>query len=164
MSSDAIFLADATATAALGARLAQVFAPEPGGVVFLEGELGAGKTSLARGWLRALGVEGPIRSPTYTLLEPYEAAGRRLLHMDLYRLIDATELLQLGLEDAPISETLWLVEWPQRGAGYLPPPDLHVVLAPQASNRIAGLEWRRDAKGERLRKRHLALKPPIAQF
>ena len=159
MSVDQVFLVDADATAVLGARLAQVFAPETGGVVFLEGELGAGKTSLARGCLRALGVEGPIRSPTYTLLEPYEVNGRRLLHMDLYRVTEAAELLQLGLEDAPVAETLWLVEWPQRGAGYLPLPDLHVALVPQESNRMARLAWRKNAIGARLRERYRALSP-----
>src|SRR5690606_28627226 len=95
------WLADAEATAALGAALAHVFDGEAGGVIFLEGDLGSGKTTLARGLLRALGVTGAIRSPTYTLLEPYELSPRSLLHMDLYRLQDPEELEQLGLADQP---------------------------------------------------------------
>ena len=80
-------LPDAEATEALGARLAELLAPAPGGwLVTLNGGLGAGKTTLARGFLRALGHTGRVPSPTYTLVEPYEAGGRRVLHMDLYRL------------------------------------------------------------------------------
>jgi tRNA threonylcarbamoyladenosine biosynthesis protein TsaE len=97
-------------------------------VVFLRGPLGAGKTTLARGWLRALGVEGPIRSPTYTLVEPYEFGARTVLHLDLYRLADPAELEQLGVFDAPADSASWLIEWPEHGTGHLPAPDLSVAL------------------------------------
>ncbi len=121
-------LPDAAATEAVGARLARALAQQPGLVVFLHGELGAGKTTLVRGWLRALGITGAIRSPTYTLVEPYELAGRNLLHLDLYRLNDPLELEQLGLYDTPPDRSVWLVEWPERGAGQLPLPDLQISL------------------------------------
>ncbi|MBV8063438.1 MAG: tRNA (adenosine(37)-N6)-threonylcarbamoyltransferase complex ATPase subunit type 1 TsaE [Nevskia sp.] len=121
-------LADAAATEAAGARLAALLSPRRGLVVYLHGQLGAGKTTLVRGWLRALGAKGAIRSPTYTLVEPYELQGRSLLHMDLYRLSDAAELEQLGVYDTPPESSVWLVEWPERGAGELPPPDLSIFL------------------------------------
>jgi len=98
-------------------------------VVYLEGDLGTGKTTLARGVLRGLGHAGPVRSPTYTLLEPYELESMRLYHLDLYRLGDPEELEYLGLRDLLDEESLLLVEWPERGAGALPPPDLRIRLA-----------------------------------
>lgn len=118
-------LADAAATEALGAALAAVL---PEGVVYLHGDLGAGKTTLARGLLRARGVAGPVRSPTYTLLEPYATAAGSVLHLDLYRLADPEELYFLGVEEIEVTGTLALVEWPGRGAGVLPPADLSVTL------------------------------------
>jgi len=121
-------LADAAATEAIGARLARALSQRAGLVVFLHGDLGAGKTTLVRGWLRALGVTGTIRSPTYTLVEPYEVDGRGLLHLDLYRLSDPLELEQLGLYDTPPERSVWLVEWPERGAGQLPQADLRIHL------------------------------------
>ena len=130
-------LADAAATEALGARLAEALRGVSGWVVFLHGELGAGKTTLVRAWLRTLGVAGTIRSPTYTLIEPYEIDGRSLLHLDLYRLQDAEELEQLGLADTPPSAGGWLVEWPQRGAGLLPPPAIEIHLRADGLGRKA---------------------------
>lgn len=133
-------LASAEETTALGAAIAGLCAARPGGVIYLEGPLGAGKTTLARGLLRALGVRGTIRSPTYTLLEPYEAEGRALVHLDLYRLDGPRELEPLGLRDYPPERTWWLVEWPERGGDRLPPPDLRVVLAHEGATRRAHLE------------------------
>jgi tRNA threonylcarbamoyladenosine biosynthesis protein TsaE len=121
-------LADAAATEAVGAALGCATAGLPGLVVYLRGDLGAGKTTLARGWLRALGATGAIRSPTYTLVEPYELRGRNTLHLDLYRLQDPAELEQLGLLDTPPDHSLWLVEWPERGGGRLPPAGLDLAL------------------------------------
>jgi tRNA threonylcarbamoyladenosine biosynthesis protein TsaE len=121
-------LADAAATVAAGAALGRATAHRPGLVVYLRGELGAGKTTLARGWLRALGADGAIRSPTYTLVEPYELNGRSTLHVDLYRLQGPAELEQLGLADTPPDRSLWLVEWPERAGGRLPPADLDIFL------------------------------------
>lgn len=133
-------LADAAATEAMGGKLARALAAHRGLVVYLRGDLGAGKTTLVRGWLRALGVSGPIRSPTYTLVEPYEIGGRSLLHMDLYRLSDAAELEQLGVYDTPPESSVWLVEWPERAAAGLPPPDLDVSLRISGAGREIGLE------------------------
>ncbi|MGN6111830.1 MAG: tRNA (adenosine(37)-N6)-threonylcarbamoyltransferase complex ATPase subunit type 1 TsaE [Luteimonas sp.] len=129
-------LADPDATVRLAAALA---ATQPAqAVVLLHGDLGAGKSTLARGWLRALGVEGAIRSPTYTLVEHYPLpAGGKGLHLDLYRIGDARELDFLGLDDA--GATLWLVEWPERGRGALPPADLEIDLAVAGTGRNAGL-------------------------
>lgn len=133
------FLADPAATDALGGALA---ASQPAGaVVFLEGPLGAGKSSLARAWLRALGVQGAIKSPTYTLVERYPLpGGGEAAHLDLYRLADAGELDFLGLDDLAGQARLWLVEWPDRGAGGLPLPDLRLRLAVDGAGRRAQLE------------------------
>ncbi len=124
-------------TRVLGERLA---ASTPNvAVVYLHGDLGAGKSTLARAWLRALGVTGTVRSPTYTLVERYRlASGREALHLDLYRIGEAGELEFLGLDEADTA--LWLVEWPERGAGALPPADLHVHLGFDGEGRVASLE------------------------
>lgn len=121
-------LRSAEDTAALGRAVAAALAPAPGAVIFLEGPLGAGKTTLARGLLRSLGVQGTIRSPTYTLLEPYKAGGRTLVHLDLYRLREPAELESLGLRDYPREQCWWLIEWPERGGARLPDPDLRLRL------------------------------------
>lgn len=109
----------------------------PGASVHLHGDLGAGKSTLARAWLRALGVTGTVRSPTYTLVERYRVPGGEALHLDLYRIGDAGELDFLGLDDADAA--LWLVEWPERGAAALPSPDLVVRLAIDGSGRSVAL-------------------------
>ncbi len=163
MNRDSVFLADDAATVRLGTALAQVFAAASGGVLYLEGDLGAGKTSLARAVLRAFGAVGAVRSPTYTLLEPYDLPGRRVLHMDLYRLAAPQELQQLGLEDDPPSSALWLVEWPQRGGDLLPPADLRVVLARQDAGRVAVLQWSAEPNGRHLNERFAAMWPALAQ-
>ena len=116
-------------TEALGARLARTRPPEQTlAVIFLSGELGAGKTTLARGFLRACGVVGAVRSPTYTLVELYALQGFTIVHADLYRLRDPAELDTLGLRDWAQPGHLWLIEWPERGAGHLPAPDLTIQL------------------------------------
>ena len=131
------FLADADATDRLAQALA-ASAPVPA-VVHLHGELGAGKSTLARAWLRALGVTGAIRSPTYTLVERYPlASGGEALHLDLYRIADGAELEFLGLDDADAA--LWLVEWPDRGGDCLPPADLRIVLSIEGAGRRARLQ------------------------
>ena len=119
-------LPDEAATISLASRLA--LAAPPAGCVFLAGELGAGKTTFARGFLRALGVRGAIRSPTYTLVEPYDTAGSHVLHMDLYRLADPEEVEYLGVREE-INQSILLVEWAEKGRGFLPEPDLVVHLA-----------------------------------
>lgn len=132
-------LADAAATEALGAGIADWLRAAPGAVVYLIGDLGAGKTTLARGLLRALGVRGTVRSPTYTLLEPYEIEGRSVVHMDLYRLQDPDELITLGAHDYSPRSTIWLVEWPERGSGQLPAAQLTVELRVTDETRCARL-------------------------
>jgi tRNA threonylcarbamoyl adenosine modification protein YjeE len=124
-------------TDALGALLAAAL-PDAA-VVFLRGELGAGKSSLARALLRARGVTGPVKSPTYSLLERYGTARGDALHLDLYRIAEAAELDFLGLDEAGAGPVLWLVEWPDRGAGRLPAPDLDVRLEVDGTGRRATL-------------------------
>lgn len=133
-----LLLADAEATVALGARLA---ATRPSrAVVHLHGDLGAGKSTLARALLRALGVTGTIRSPTYTLIERYGLDDGEAAHLDLYRLADAGELDFLGLDELQDAAALWLVEWPERGGAALPAPDLAIQLVVDGLGRRAVLQ------------------------
>jgi len=124
-----VTLADEPATAALAARLASELLP--GGVlrsatVFLRGDLGVGKTTFTRYFLRACGRDGPVKSPTYTLVEPYELAGGMLYHFDLYRINDPWELELAGFADLFDEAALRFVEWPERGEEWLPQPDVDI--------------------------------------
>lgn len=125
-------LADEQATAALGKAIAQHWPRPLAGSIWLQGDLGAGKTTLARALLRGLGVSGAIRSPTYTLLEPYDTVYGAVLHLDFYRLHDAGDLAMLGLSDTPPDAALWLVEWPERVVSALPPPSLTLAFSAAA--------------------------------
>lgn len=118
-------------TRAFGAALARSLPSAPARAVrvFLQGDLGAGKTTLVRGFLQALGERRTVRSPTYSLLETYECSPWRIAHLDLYRLQSPQDLLTLGLADLDESRTVWLIEWPERGEGVLPAPDLVVSLS-----------------------------------
>lgn len=107
-------------------------------LVFLAGDLGAGKTTFVRGFLRGLGYQGTVRSPTYTLLEPYPLGGLTLYHLDLYRLSDPEELEYLGLRDLLAEDALVFIEWPEKGDGWLPPADLSVEM----THRDGGRELR----------------------
>ena len=131
-------LTDSAATVALGGRLAKKLCS--GGVVFLQGTLGAGKTTLTRGILHGLGHTGAVKSPTYTLVEPYELAGIRVFHFDLYRLGDPEELEYMGIRDYFLEQNLCIVEWPSRGVGLLPDPDLSIELAVSGTGRLARLQ------------------------
>jgi tRNA threonylcarbamoyladenosine biosynthesis protein TsaE len=124
-------LPDLEATTALGVQLARSlsWSERDTRVIFLRGELGAGKTTLAAATLQATGVPDVVRSPTFSLLELYDiAGGRRALHADLYRLMEPRDLEQLGLRDYLGGQTLLMVEWPERGEGVLPRPDLQISL------------------------------------
>lgn len=127
-------LADVDATEQLGALLAH--AMTDGSVIFLKGELGAGKTSLVRGLLRQLGHTGPVKSPTYTLLEEYSVDGREIVHFDLYRLADPEELDLIGIRDYFNESSCCLIEWPERGEGYLPREDLCITLRHRDNGRL----------------------------
>jgi len=140
-------LPDERATTALGRCAAGVL--DGGQVIYLQGELGAGKTSFARALLGALGVGERIKSPTYSLVEGYRAGDRRAWHLDLYRIADPGELEWLGLDALADPEALVLVEWAERGRGALPAADLVVSFAYAGAGRQA--EWRPcTPRGERM--------------
>lgn len=130
-------LGSATETEALGARLALTL--KPGGILYLSGDLGAGKTTLARGLLHALGHHGTVKSPTYTLVEPYQIGDWRLFHWDLYRLTDPEELEFLGLRDQLDGQAALLIEWPERGQGELPAADVEITLSYAGEGRACRL-------------------------
>jgi tRNA threonylcarbamoyladenosine biosynthesis protein TsaE len=129
-------------TEACGSRLARAMPPleESTAIVYLQGELGSGKTTLARGVLRELGVQGTVRSPTYTLLERYETPAAIVVHLDLYRLQSGAELEPLGLRELHRPQHLWLIEWPERAQGRLPDADLRVTLEAGTNRHRIGVD------------------------
>lgn len=133
MNKRSIYLENEQATVARGRQLADCLSA--GMVVFLHGELGAGKTTFARGILNGLGHAGAVKSPTYTLVEPYTAVSPALYHFDLYRLGDPQELEYMGVRDYFADDNIVLMEWPERGAGFLPPPDLEISMLVQGEGR-----------------------------
>lgn len=124
-------LRDEAATEAFGAWLAEQLCKKhpPCATVFLAGELGAGKTTLVRGLLRSLGHTGAVKSPTYTLLEPYRLGQLEVFHFDLYRVNDPQELEFVGIDEIVDGPGLKLFEWAEKAQGWLPPPDVQVTLS-----------------------------------
>ncbi len=129
---------DAEAQEALGRELSAALKGR--GVVYLQGDLGAGKTTLTRGILRGYGHHGAVKSPTYTLVEPYELPTVTAYHFDLYRLTDPEELELMGIRDYCRPDTLALVEWPARGHPFLPPADLVITISLAAASRSGGTQ------------------------
>jgi len=120
-------------TLELGAKLAA--SSGSNATIFLYGNLGAGKTTLSRGFLQGLGHTGKVKSPTYTLVEPYEIEGQKIFHFDLYRLRDPQELEFMGIQDYFSPPVLCLIEWPEHGAGFLPTADLSCYIETKLTGR-----------------------------
>lgn len=161
------FLADESQTLAFGNRLAAMIlaisaeaggkstnesAQNGGAVIYLSGDLGAGKTTLARGLVRGCGHEGSVKSPTYTLVEPYELAKVNVYHFDLYRLSDPEEVEFLGVEDYFQPANICLFEWPQNGLGLIPKPDLSLQLVDSGTGRILHCQTETE-KGSKIAQR-----------
>jgi tRNA threonylcarbamoyladenosine biosynthesis protein TsaE len=131
-------LADEAATAALAAKLAQAVAP--GMVILLIGDLGAGKTTFVRAFLRALGYAGRVKSPTYALVEHYDVSGLHLRHFDLYRFRSAGEWEAAGFRDEFNGSNVCLIEWPEKAQGLLPQEDIAIMFDILPHGRIAALQ------------------------
>jgi tRNA threonylcarbamoyladenosine biosynthesis protein TsaE len=124
---------DEEAMLAAGNKLAAQL--KPGMVVFLVGNLGAGKTTLVRGILRGLGHSGAVKSPTYNIVEPYSINEQSVFHFDLYRLMDVEELEYMGIRDYLTDDSICFIEWPEKGDGLLPKPDIQIEIKINGSER-----------------------------
>lgn len=140
-----LFLETEAETEHLGGELARLAkAHGEHFTVFLDGELGMGKTTMSRGVMRALGHEGAVKSPTYTLVEPYEDLEPPVYHFDLYRLGDPEELEHMGIRDYFSGNSLCLIEWPERGEGILPEPDIEVHIEQEKDGRSVVIRARSE--------------------
>lgn len=127
------YLKDTEATEQFGANLYKELPSKC--LIFLQGELGAGKTTLVRGFLRAAGYTGAVKSPTYTLVEEYTIAGCKIFHFDLYRVVDPEELEWIGIRDYFDQDCVCFIEWPDRGKGFLPKPNRVINLVTEGEGR-----------------------------
>ncbi len=141
-----LYLQSTEATEKFGAALWRLLPPKC--VVYLHGDLGAGKTTLVRGFLREAGHLGAVKSPTYTLVEEYLIGGRKIYHFDLYRLADSEELEWIGIRDYLDDEAVCIIEWPEMGEGILPSADVSIRLRVQDAGRMAAVEVVADALKE----------------
>ena len=127
------YITDEEAMLAFGQKLAEALMP--GTVIYMHGQLGAGKTTLVRGILQAMGYQGRVKSPTYTLVEPYEVGGQWIYHFDLYRLAEPEELEYIGIRDYDNERAICLIEWPEKGHGLLPAVDINCYIGVQLPGR-----------------------------
>ena len=139
-----LFLHNESDTVKLGQNIGAALM-DSGGVIFLQGTLGAGKTTLTRGVLTRFGHSGAVKSPTYTLVEPYRLQGRDIYHFDLYRLADPEELEYMGIREYFDGQAVCIVEWPDQGRGFLPRADLTINLSPSGQGRTALISANTDA-------------------
>lgn len=140
-------LKDESETIALGAKIAASI--QGGEIIYLSGELGAGKTTFVRGFLNALGHKGKVKSPTYTLVEPYFINGRNIYHFDLYRINDPEELEAMGIRDYCDGDSVCLYEWPEQGKDVVAAADIILSLSHHDSGRQVKIESK-SAKGEHI--------------
>ena len=136
---ESIYLRNPEATEEFGRQLVQQL--DRAALVFLRGQLGAGKTTLVRGILRALGHTQAVKSPTYTLLEPYELEDRTVYHFDFYRIVDSQELDFIGIDELLDADATKLIEWPEQAKDRLPEPDVDVLLSLEGEGRRIVVTW-----------------------